>query len=665
MEINDLTNENLNENSDSDNFLEFSQELNFDLDNQSTNVSINDNKEDQLNYNKTNDLNIDNDSMVEFDLPKNQSSAIKVIGVGGGGSNAVNYMFEQGIKGVDFVICNTDAQALNNSMIPTQIQLGIELTEGLGAGENPIVGEKSALESINDINAILKQGTKMVFITAGMGGGTGTGAAPIIAQKAKELDILTIAIVTVPFSFEGKKRMQQAQHGIEKMKQHVDSLIVINNDRLIEIYGKLGFKTGFAKSDEVLTVAAKGISEVITVKAQVNIDLNDAKTVLKDSGTAIMGSAKSSGENRAINAIKKALDSPLLNLNTIRGAEKVLLLLMSGNDEITFDEIGEINAHIQNEAGGDVDIIMGVGEDEDLAENISVTIIATGSFGANLDSLSQKPNIIIHELNSSEEILKIDEKKNQEKIENDKDVKDENLLNADLNNDKDSFKSFDEEMINLSTVEINNDLVEGAFEKKDLVDNSSDQGNQNLNHELTNKNKLPAFDDQSKEAIDDECKELNHEENLNKNDLDTKVHVISEINEEKKINNKYVEKNLLENDNEIKSKDTDLEKINLRNDLYDNLKPSNKSNTFNLIEEQKRIAKERSDRLERYNYDLELKKESKHVKYIEEEPAFKRQGIELEKIDDSFSEEPISRLTINEDGNELKNNNSFLHDNVD
>ena len=429
MEINDLTNENLNENKDSDNFFEFSQELNFDVDNQSSNVSMNDNKEDQLNYNKTNDSNLENESMVEFDLPKNQSSAIKVIGVGGGGSNAVNYMFEQGIKGVDFVICNTDAQALNNSMIPTQIQLGIELTEGLGAGENPIVGEKSALESINDINAILKQGTKMVFITAGMGGGTGTGAAPIIAQKAKELDILTIAIVTVPFSFEGKKRMQQAQHGIEKMKQHVDSLIVINNDRLIEIYGKLGFKTGFAKSDEVLTVAAKGISEVITVKAQVNIDLNDAKTVLKDSGTAIMGSAKSSGENRAINAIKKALDSPLLNLNTIRGAEKVLLLLMSGNDEITFDEIGEINSHIQNEAGGDVDIIMGVGEDEDLAENISVTIIATGSFGANLDPLSQSPNIIVHELNSSDENSKIDEINNQEKSEigKEKDVNDENL----------------------------------------------------------------------------------------------------------------------------------------------------------------------------------------------------------------------------------------------
>ena len=652
MEINDLTNENLNENKDSDNFFEFSQELNFDVDNQSSNVSMNDNKEDQLNYNKTNDSNLENESMVEFDLPKNQSSAIKVIGVGGGGSNAVNYMFEQGIKGVDFVICNTDAQALNNSMIPTQIQLGIELTEGLGAGENPIVGEKSALESINDINAILKQGTKMVFITAGMGGGTGTGAAPIIAQKAKELDILTIAIVTVPFSFEGKKRMQQAQHGIEKMKQHVDSLIVINNDRLIEIYGKLGFKTGFAKSDEVLTVAAKGISEVITVKAQVNIDLNDAKTVLKDSGTAIMGSAKSSGENRAINAIKKALDSPLLNLNTIRGAEKVLLLLMSGNDEITFDEIGEINSHIQNEAGGDVDIIMGVGEDEDLAENISVTIIATGSFGANLDPLSQSPNIIVHELNSSDENSKIDEINNQEKSEigKEKDVNDENL-----NNGKDSIKSnVDEEMINLSTIEINNDLNEESIEDKDLVDNSS---NHNFNLELS--------DDNKSQVIENQIQDSNHNENLNKYDLDTKVHVVSEINDEEEIKNKYLEKNLLEEKDEINSESGNVEQVNSITDPYDNITSFDKKNTFNLIEEQKRIAKERSDRLDRYNYDLELKKESNHIKHIEDEPAYKRQGIELEKIDDSFSEEPISRLTINEDGKELKSNNSFLHDNVD
>ena len=652
MEINDLTNENLNENKDSDNFFEFSQELNFDVDNQSSNVSMNDNKEDQLNYNKTNDSNLENESMVEFDLPKNQSSAIKVIGVGGGGSNAVNYMFEQGIKGVDFVICNTDAQALNNSMIPTQIQLGIELTEGLGAGENPIVGEKSALESINDINAILKQGTKMVFITAGMGGGTGTGAAPIIAQKAKELDILTIAIVTVPFSFEGKKRMQQAQHGIEKMKQHVDSLIVINNDRLIEIYGKLGFKTGFAKSDEVLTVAAKGISEVITVKAQVNIDLNDAKTVLKDSGTAIMGSAKSSGENRAINAIKKALDSPLLNLNTIRGAEKVLLLLMSGNDEITFDEIGEINSHIQNEAGGDVDIIMGVGEDEDLAENISVTIIATGSFGANLDPLSQSPNIIVHELNSSDENSKIDEINNQEKSEigKEKDVNDENL-----NNGKDSIKSnVDEEMINLSTIEINNDLNEESIEDKDLVDNSS---NHNFNLELS--------DDNKSQVIENQIQDSNHNENLNKYDLDTKVHVVSEINDEEEIKNKYLEKNLLEEKDEINSESSNVEQVNSITDPYDNISSFDKKNTFNLIEEQKRIAKERSDRLDRYNYDLELKKESNHIKHIEDEPAYKRQGIELEKIDDSFSEEPISRLTINEDGKELKSNNSFLHDNVD
>ena len=341
-------------------------------------------------------------SNVEFDLPQNRSSVIKVIGVGGGGSNAVNHMFKQGIKGVDFVVCNTDAQALETSQIPTKIQLGISLTEGLGAGENPEVGEESALESEEEINEILRQGTKMVFITAGMGGGTGTGAAPIIAQKAKEHDILTIGIVTIPFAFEGRKRREQAAIGVEKMKQHVDSLIVINNDKLIEIHGKLGFKTGFAKSDEILAVAAKGISEVITQKAQVNIDLSDARTVLKDSGTAIMGSAKASGQDRAKKAIREALDSPLLNLNSIKGADKVLLLLISGSDEITFDEIGDINAYIQTEAGGNVDIIMGVGEDENLTEDISVTIIATGAFGSvNINPITQEPEVIVHDLEES------------------------------------------------------------------------------------------------------------------------------------------------------------------------------------------------------------------------------------------------------------------------
>lgn len=315
---------------------------------------------------------------ISFDLPKNQSNVIKVIGVGGGGSNAINHMFQQGIKGVDFYVCNTDAQALQNSGVPNKIQLGLDLTEGLGAGANPDIGEQSALESFDDITQMLDTNTKMVFITAGMGGGTGTGAAPIIAKMAKDLDILTVGIVTMPFQFEGKMRIEQSQKGIEKLRNTVDSLIVINNNKLREVYGNLGFKAGFSKADEVLSTAARGIAEVITHHYTQNIDLRDAKTVLSNSGTAIMGSALASGQDRAQDAIRKALDSPLLNDNKITGAKNVLLLIVSGADEITIDEIGEINDHIQTEAGHGANIIMGVGEDEALGESIAVTIIATG-----------------------------------------------------------------------------------------------------------------------------------------------------------------------------------------------------------------------------------------------------------------------------------------------
>ncbi len=315
---------------------------------------------------------------IAFDLPKNQSNVIKVIGVGGGGSNAINHMFQSGINGVDFVVCNTDAQALQNSPVPNKIQLGLSLTEGLGAGANPEVGEQSALESMTDIKAMLDTTTKMVFITAGMGGGTGTGAAPMIAKQAKELDILTVGIVTIPFQFEGKMRSEQAQKGIENLRAQVDSLIIINNNKLREVYGNLGFKAGFSKADEVLATAAKGIAEVITHHYTQNIDLRDAKTVLANSGTAIMGSAVASGTGRAHEAISKALDSPLLNDNKIEGAQNVLLLIVSGSQEITIDEIGEINEYIQSEAGHGANIIMGVGEDESLAEAISVTVIATG-----------------------------------------------------------------------------------------------------------------------------------------------------------------------------------------------------------------------------------------------------------------------------------------------
>ena len=315
---------------------------------------------------------------ISFDLPKNQSNVIKVIGVGGGGSNAINHMFKQGIKGVDFIVCNTDSQALQNSPVPNKIQLGVNLTEGLGAGANPDVGQQSAIESIGDIEKMLDTNTKMVFITAGMGGGTGTGAAPVIAQLAKERDILTVGIVTIPFQFEGKVRSDQALLGVEKLRKQVDSLIVINNNKLREVYGNLGFKAGFSKADEVLATASRGIAEVITHHYTQNIDLKDAKTVLSNSGTAIMGSSVATGDNRAKEAIVSALDSPLLNDNKISGAKNVLLLIVSGSSEITIDEIGEINDHIQSEAGFNANIIMGVGEDESLGDSIAVTIIATG-----------------------------------------------------------------------------------------------------------------------------------------------------------------------------------------------------------------------------------------------------------------------------------------------
>ncbi|NVK27461.1 MAG: cell division protein FtsZ [Flavobacteriia bacterium] len=341
---------------------------------------------------------------LNFDLPKNRSSVIKVIGVGGGGSNAVNHMKRLGINGVDFVVCNTDAQALEHSPVENRIQLGANLTEGLGAGANPEVGERAALETVDEIKEILGHNTKMLFITAGMGGGTGTGAAPIIARVAQELGILTVGIVTIPFAFEGKIRLQQAKHGIEKFKQHLDSLIVINNNKLREVYGNLGFKAGFAKADEVLATAAKGIAEVITHHYTANIDLKDAKTVLANSGTAIMGSAKASGHTRAMDAIRGALDSPLLNDNHIVGAKNVLLLIVCGSDEheITFDEIGEVNDYIQNEAGGDANIIMGIGQDEELGDAVSITIIATGfSAQATVQPFTRAPERVVHTLDDA------------------------------------------------------------------------------------------------------------------------------------------------------------------------------------------------------------------------------------------------------------------------
>ena len=342
---------------------------------------------------------------ITFDLPKNQSNVIKVIGVGGGGSNAINHMFRQGIIGVDFVVCNTDSQALHTSPVPNKIQLGVSLTEGLGAGAKPEIGQQAALESIEEIEKMLDANTKMVFITAGMGGGTGTGAAPVIAQLAKERGILTVGIVTIPFQFEGKNRSEQAMEGVERLRKQVDSLIVINNNKLREVYGNLGFKAGFSKADEVLATASKGIAEVITNHLTMNIDLKDAKTVLSDSGTAIMGSYVASGSDRAKIAIQSALDSPLLNDNKITGAKNVLLLITFGSDEITIDEISEINEYIQNEAGHNANIIMGIGEDDKLEESISVTVIATGfNIEQQKEIINAEPQKIIHSLDGEQKL---------------------------------------------------------------------------------------------------------------------------------------------------------------------------------------------------------------------------------------------------------------------
>ena len=318
------------------------------------------------------------EDLMNFELPIERSSIIKVIGVGGGGSNAVNHMYRKGIKDVNFVICNTDGQALTSSPVTVRIQLGESLTEGRGAGNKPDIGRQAALENIEEIREVLSKNTKMIFITAGMGGGTGTGAAPVIAKTAKEMGILTVAIVTIPFRFEGQQRINQAIEGIDELKQYVDSLLVINNQKLREVYGDLKLAQAFEKADDVLARAAKGIAEIITVHGYINVDFADVETVMTNSGVAILGSASASGENRAIRAIEGALTSPLLNNNDITGAKSILLNITSGNDEISMDEVGEITDYVNQAADKNSLIIWGTGIDESLGEGISVTVIATG-----------------------------------------------------------------------------------------------------------------------------------------------------------------------------------------------------------------------------------------------------------------------------------------------
>ena len=628
---------------------------------------------------------------ITFDLPKNRSNVIKAIGVGGGGSNAINYMFNQGIKGVDFVICNTDAQALNNSGVPNKIQLGVNLTEGLGAGANPEVGSQSAIESTEDIKAMLNVNTKMIFITAGMGGGTGTGAAPVIAKMAREMDILTVGIVTTPFSFEGKIRNEQAQNGIETLREHVDSLIIINNNKLREVYGNLGFKAGFSKADEVLSTAAKGIAEVITHHYTQNIDLKDANTVLSNSGTAIMGASTASGDGRAQEAIRKALDSPLLNDNKITGAKNVLLLIVSGDQEITIDEIGDINDHIQEQAGFGANIIMGVGEDLNLGDSVSVTIIATG-FNADQQNeiTNTEPEKIIHSLEEEDNLF------NQQPLENDAStveieveseekivhVLEEEPMNEESvdENDIDNTKSINDiEVIDFTHVVDNKeDLYENEVVNEINIDSIEEEEDTNsINWSLFEEDKEDNFSGKEKisEAIDiNEIEVVDYIELIpteDKNEIGEVIHEIeehllfeplSELSENSTLaeNSDIVETEVeVEVEVEVEEIEVKEETVSEISESDDTIDPLNTS----LEDLQKQRSKERRLRMKEFNYKFNNSK----IDEIEKEPAYKRHGVDLEETKHS-SEEERSRFTLDIDENEdiqLRKNNSFLHDNVD
>ncbi len=632
---------------------------------------------------------------ISFDLPKNQSNVIKVIGVGGGGSNAINHMFKQGIKGVDFVVCNTDSQALQNSPVPNKIQLGVNLTEGLGAGANPEVGQQSAMESMDDIDKLLDSNTKMIFITAGMGGGTGTGAAPVIAQMAREKDILTVGIVTIPFQFEGKVRSEQALSGVERLRKQVDSLIVINNNKLREVYGNLGFKAGFSKADEVLATASRGIAEVITHHYTQNIDLKDAKTVLSNSGTAIMGSATSEGENRAKEAIIGALDSPLLNDNKISGAKNVLLLIVSGSSEITIDEIGEINDHIQAEAGYNANIIMGVGEDETLGDSIAVTIIATGfNVEQQKEIVNQEPKRIIHSLEDNqtatmdlsnkvmgaivdfalEKETIISEEKIVFELVDEMTVVQPNVV-SDLIPTTKTIKNietifeivspYNENHLFATTPEIREIIVKDpefiivekeqisfSFELPTVITGVPSNEKTilfDLNPIATNEIKV----NDPVQVIP--MTELN-ESGVIRYSLEEYMEVEQELMSSKPVVNMVEEPINEELNITMKRVEVEQNKFSANHEAINPLEMS-------IDESLKLRADERRRKLKEFNYKFHSN--SSRLEELEKEPAYKRMGMDLQNPSQINNQSRMSLGTDSNDDIQLRSNNSFLHDNVD
>lgn len=549
---------------------------------------------------------------MKFEMLKDKSSIIKVIGVGGGGGNAVNHMYRQGITGVDFIICNTDAQALEFSPIPNKVQLGSSLTEGMGAGSIPEVGKNSAIENIDDIKAMLGSTTKMLFITAGMGGGTGTGASPIIAQAAKELDILTVAIITTPFAFEGKRRKMQADDGLEELKKYVDSYLVISNDRLREIFGNLTLGSAFAQADDILTTAAKGIAEIITVPGYINVDFKDVRTVMKDSGVSIMGSHSAEGENRALAAVEGALASPLLKDNEIEGARYILLNISSGLREVTMDEVTVITDYIQDKAGLSADLIWGNCIDENLEDKLSVTIIATG-FQTTEQRAKDRQNIKKISLLTPEEapLVKPVEPVNSFIEAKPAPVSDEPVLKV-----QEEPKQSD-----LFGDLFNMNRPTAAKEAEDIT----------IVHQLVEEEKAPMAEAQPQEPG------FEFEVKLAETDFVFETPV-AQLEQEEIVVPEPVEPEPVVGADDHKNDDS--------------------------IEEQLRKSKERILRLK----DLSMKlRTTNGLQELENEPAYKRKQMQLQQIQHS-SESQVSRFTLSsdEDGTtEIRPNNSFLHDNVD
>ncbi|MBT4774491.1 MAG: cell division protein FtsZ [Crocinitomicaceae bacterium] len=618
---------------------------------------------------------------MKFNMPKDQSSIIKVIGVGGGGSNAVNHMYNQGIKGVDFIVCNTDAQALDISPVPVKIQLGESLTEGRGAGSIPDVGKNAAIENIDDIKEILANNTKMVFVTAGMGGGTGTGAAPVIAQAAKDLGILTVGIVTVPFSFEGRKRKGQAELGIDAIRDAVDTLLIINNDRLREMFGNLTLQNAFAQADQVLSTAAKGIAEVISVTGQINVDFNDVNTVMRDSGVAIMGSAVAEGDNRSLRAVEEALSSPLLNDNEIMGARYVLLNITYGTREVLMDEITEITDYIQDEAGMDADVIWGHGQDEELGDKLSITIVATGfkmapdtgvlqklpervkrnldeevktNITAPIESPTQSvlPKMEAPTLAEEELVLKpkVEETKEEEQAD----------VDADLKPAAQSEFTFD--MTNKGSEKVEDN--EEAEVKRYVLEDDTEESPLDTWVESSQRNMDVGAGADKVELEDKEESNWQPVLKTNADDNDQVDHV-----EEQQVVTDRLETESVDQSEEVKSQNDE----NLSDKESWNWKPTEESTESQKIaddsseisrEEQEQLAEDRISRIKRIS--LKLKTPS-GIADLEDEPAYKRRNIKLDDIEGS-DESAETRMSLgeNDEGTSgLSTGNSFLHDNVD